>query len=152
VNKTLLKYAIGLSLAVAAAGFALPAAAQHHGGGGHSGGGHPSPGGHGGGHSPPAWHGGDHYGHERWHDGWGWWGLGLGLGLGWDAYYYPYYYPYDYYAPPPVVVEPQVAAPATPSPPATWYYCDSARDYYPRVTQCPEPWRPVPAVPPGATQ
>jgi hypothetical protein len=31
----------------------------------------------------------------------------------------------------------------------TWYYCDSARGYYPHVQTCNEPWRPVPgAVPP----
>ena len=104
-------------------------------------------------------HGGGHGG------GPGWWGIGLGLGLGWEAarianpYYYPaypvYYYPapvYNYYPanPPAVVIEP---APAGATPPAqsvpNWYYCESARGYYPTVRQCPEAWRLVPATPPG---
>jgi hypothetical protein len=104
-------------------------------------------------------HGGGHGG------GPGWWGLGLGLGLGWEAarivnpYYYPpypvYYYraPDDYYpaSPPAVVIEsPGIATapPAAQSAP-NWYYCDSAKGYYPNVRQCPEAWRMVPATPPG---
>ena len=102
-----------------------------------------------------------------------WWGIGLGLGLGWEAaripgpYYYPaypvYYYPAPtYYYPanpptviiesPPVILPPGAttgaAPPAAQSPP-NWYYCDSAKGYYPYVRQCPEPWRMVPATPPG---
>lgn len=30
-----------------------------------------------------------------------------------------------------------------------WYYCDSARAYYPYAPSCPEGWRQVPAQPPG---
>jgi hypothetical protein len=46
--------------------------------------------------------------------------------------------------------------PATPPPPptasgpyaeGTWYYCESAGAYYPYVSECPEGWEPVPAVP-----
>jgi Family of unknown function (DUF6515) len=31
-----------------------------------------------------------------------------------------------------------------------WYYCDSAKGYYPYVPDCKEAWRPVPANPPQA--
>jgi hypothetical protein len=101
-------------------------------------------------------HGGGHGG------GPGWWGIGLGLGLGWEAarianpYYYPaypvYYYPAPVYyypaSPPTVVVEPS----AGPAAPANWYYCDSAKDYYPNVRRCPEAWHVLPAKPPGPIQ
>ena len=42
---------------------------------------------------------------------------------------------------------PPASAPAQPSG-GTWYYCDSARAYYPYVSECKEGWRPVPATPP----
>ena len=84
----------------------------------------------------------------------------------------PYYVANDtYYLAGPngyVVAQPPVAAaataapaapaPAAPAPTAapasggTWYYCDSAKAYYPYVAQCKEGWRPVPARPPGAPQ
>ncbi len=79
----------------------------------------------------------------------------------------PYYYANDvYYAARPngfVVVEPPAsyveappAAAAASSPPGqaaqtpagSWYYCDSAKAYYPYVANCPEGWRPVQATPP----
>ncbi|GAA0411476.1 hypothetical protein GCM10008969_37880 [Pseudomonas veronii subsp. inensis] len=66
-----------------------------------------------------------------------------------------YYYPapvYNYYPanPPAVVIEPAPAAATPPAPSVpNWYYCDSARGYYPTVRQCPEAWRLVPATPPG---
>jgi hypothetical protein len=85
----------------------------------------------------------------------------------------PYYYANDiYYAsapggyavvpPPPdptVAPPPVAAAPAPlqasraqtqviPGPAGNWYYCDSAKSYYPNVSQCPEGWRAVPATPP----
>jgi len=80
----------------------------------------------------------------------------------------PYYYANDtYYASAPtggfVVVAPPAdaqVAPAQPAPamgaapaaaPGTWYYCDSAKAYYPYVNECKEGWRPVPATPPGVT-
>ena len=31
------------------------------------------------------------------------------------------------------------------APPAYWYYCQSAMNYYPYVMSCPEPWVAVPA-------
>jgi hypothetical protein len=43
---------------------------------------------------------------------------------------------------------PQAAAPAATAAPGTWYYCDSAKAYYPYVSQCREGWRPVAATPP----
>src|SRR6266436_442390 len=85
--------------------------------------------------------------------------IGVGPAFWWGApypWYYPPYYayaPYAYapyaYAPPPVIVqEPPVypeAAPAPDSPPqAYWYYCPSARSYYPTAPTCPEVWVKVP--------
>jgi hypothetical protein len=96
-----------------------------------------------------AWHG-------RVHIGVGpiWWGAPYPYGP-YAPYYYPYWYwpPYSAYWPPTVVVqEPPVyiqqPVPAPPSPPeAYWYYCPSARAYYPSVAQCPEPWVKVPPRP-----
>jgi len=55
------------------------------------------------------------------------------------------------YPPPPVVVqEPPVYIQQEPPPtPATqyWYYCESAKAYYPTVPACPEPWVKVPPRP-----
>lgn len=91
----------------------------------------------------------------------------------------PYYYANEtYYVAGPggyVVVNPPAAgtyveapqaaaAPASPNTPpapqapaapvaqsnATWYYCDSARAYYPYVATCREGWKAVPASPPPA--
>ncbi len=96
-------------------------------------------------------------------DGWGW-GLGLGFGLGllyarpyYSPYYYPYYPPAYYYPQTVIVNQPPAWTPGTTvvSPgnaAGYWYYCESARGYYPYVPQCPEPWRPVPATPPGLPQ
>jgi len=76
----------------------------------------------------------------------GWWWV---VGPTW--YYYPQpVYPYpNPYEPPVAVVVPQAAAgPATPPPaPQNWYYCESARGYYPYVPTCPSGWRAVPATP-----
>ncbi len=156
-----LKHCILFGMVVIGVSVSLPAAAQSHGGGaGHGGAGHGGAGQRGGGGSHGHGHGGG-----DWHGGGlGWWGLGLGLGLGWDAAVFanPYLdYPYEgYYYPygqPGVLVEPSALAPEGPAAVApansssapNWYYCDSAKGYYPYVTQCPEPWRTVPAVPPG---
>ena len=98
--------------------------------------------------------------------------VGVGPGFGWGAYPYPYYrypypyyrYPYPYYSypypyyiytPPPVVYEEppvyvqQQAVPTTPPAPAApeegyWYYCPSAREYYPTAPTCSEAWIKVP--------
>jgi hypothetical protein len=86
--------------------------------------------------------------------------IGVGPYWGWG---YPWYYPPPYYYPPPPVViqEPPVyverepvpaeAPPAPPAPPAAatayWYYCTSAKAYYPSVMSCPEEWIKVPERP-----
>jgi hypothetical protein len=90
---------------------------------------------------------------------------------GYTVVYYggvPYYYADDVYyvqqptgyevvAPPPVAPQPAPPAPVAAQPPAgapaaqapsVWYYCDSAKGYYPYVGQCPEGWKTVPAAPP----
>ena len=105
-----------------------------------------------------AWSRGGHF-HGHFHGGSrvfigvgpGWWGWG-----GYPYPYYPYYYP-PYYYTPPVVQEPSVyvqqGTPAAPPPPPAapessyssyWYYCPSARDYYPSVPTCSEAWIKVP--------
>jgi Spy/CpxP family protein refolding chaperone len=63
----------------------------------------------------------------------------IGVGSFWWGTPYPYWdYPEPVYAPPPVVLEPPVYIQQ--EPPAYWYYCPSARGYYPSVPTCPEPW------------
>jgi hypothetical protein len=154
MNINSLKHRVLLGMILISSSLSLPAAAQHHGsGGGHSGGGGHVGGGHvgGGGHGGVGWQGG-HGG------GYGWWGLGLGLGLGWEAAFignpyldYPYTPPTVIFEPPSQPLAPQgtmVVAPPNSPPTSIWYYCDSFKSYYPYVTQCPEQWRMVPAVPP----
>ena len=51
-----------------------------------------------------------------------------------------YWGPGYFYTPPPVA-----AAPVYVQPDGYWYYCPSARAYYPYVTNCLEAWVPVPA-------
>lgn len=170
-----LKHCALLGMILIGASLSAPVAAQSHtSGAGHSVGSARGSGPRSGG---TGWHGGGRprsggwRGYEGPHDGgWHrggptyWWGLGLGLGLGWDAWHYapPYYdYPYPGYyvpaVPPAVIIEPRPAPETTEvpqNPPATsnWYYCESAKAYYPYVRQCPEPWRIVPPVPPGSGQ
>jgi hypothetical protein len=111
----------------------------------------------GGGGQGTTWRGG---GHGTWRGGGhGRAFIGVGPAFWWGAaypWYYPPYYAYAYapyaYAPPPVIVqEPPVypqAAPAPDSPPqAYWYYCPSARSYYPAAPTCPEVWVKVPPRP-----
>lgn len=87
----------------------------------------------------PVWGPHGHWVHA-WHDGrFGWWWVGPG-----DFWYwYPASVYYDYSVPPPV----DYIAPAGPAPQPTWYYCDSAKGYYPNVRSCPSGWRAVPANP-----
>jgi hypothetical protein len=128
------------SVALVALGILLAAAApgDARGGGGH---GHGSPGGRRGGHFEGHHHRG---GHGR-----------VFIGVGPALYAWPYwdpfwYYPPGYvYPPPPVVVEEppvyiQQESPAPSEPQSYWYYCASAKAYYPSVQQCPEAWIPVP--------
>ena len=53
-------------------------------------------------------------------------------------------------APPPGPMAPPQAAPgpSAQAPSGTWFYCESARSYYPYVQECKEGWRQVPASPP----
>ena len=91
------------------------------------------------------------WGRGHWHGG-----VFIGVGPYWGPYpYYGYPPPPDYYTPPPVVieqppvyVEQQPAPPPAPAaPPAYWYYCSSAKGYYPTVPSCPEEWVKVPERP-----
>jgi hypothetical protein len=133
-----------------------PAYAEGGHGGGHSSGGHFG-GGHAGGRYYGGGHAGGYHGGGRYYGSYGgnfgWWWLGVaGIWYFTPGPYYPYsYYPYanpynDPYVPP-VVVAPQTNAPA-PQAAKVWYYCDSAKGYYPYVPNCPEAWRTVPATPP----
>jgi len=130
-----------------------------------------------GGHEGHGWHGDMRAFHEhdieRWHGGrWykgrhgdhlGWWWIVGGVYYWYDRPVYPYP---DPYVPPAVVVQqqpvmieqapPQMPPPsAPPSQPAqtpaqaagTWYYCDSAKSYYPYIATCPGGWRAVAATP-----
>jgi hypothetical protein len=79
---------------------------------------------------------------------------GPGWGYSYPAFYsYPYSYPYAYpsmfgefyspsYLAPPVYQQPSSGSEAR-----YWYYCPSAREYYPKVLTCPEPWLEVPPTP-----
>jgi hypothetical protein len=78
------------------------------------------------------WRGGRwHHDHHRGRYGW-WWVVG---GL-W--YFYPQpVYPYpDPFAPGEIIYETGGAG-------DYWYYCESAGQYYPYVTECPEGWQAV---------
>ena len=70
---------------------------------------------------------------------WGWWWI---VGPTW--YFYPepvYPYPNPYEPPVAVIVQPAPAKPAPPPPPPqNWYYCESAKGYYPYVPACPGGW------------
>ncbi len=93
-----------------------------------------------------------------WHHGHGRVGVFIGVGPGyWGPYSYwwyppPYYaYPPPYYPPAPVVVEQPPAyveqQPPAPAAQGYWYYCTSAKAYYPNVQNCSEAWIKVPAQP-----
>lgn len=81
--------------------------------------------------------------------------IGVGPAFWWGPYPYGYYPPpyYAYYPPPtvvvqeqpPVYIQRQPGPLPVPAPPADWYYCASARAYYPTVQACPEAWIRVPA-------
>jgi hypothetical protein len=86
-------------------------------------------------------------------DGWGW-GLATGAIIGAELanpyYYRPYYYSPYYYPPTVVVTQPAPTTYVAPEASSVgyWYYCESAKGYYPYVAQCPEAWKTVPAAPP----
>jgi hypothetical protein len=98
-------------------------------------------------HEVDLWHEGRW--HQEFHDGrYGWWYDVDGIWYFYPQPVYPYptfvpdvvYIPEVEAAPPPVAVNP---AP----PPYYYYYCDDAQAYYPYVTSCDTPWRPVPPTP-----
>jgi hypothetical protein len=90
-------------------------------------------------------------------------GFYFGVPLFWGSYYgYPYYYDYpsttviyrDRDAEPYPMAEPMEdeatllppnAEGAPTQGPTYMNYCDSAKAYYPKVTQCPEGWKFVPS-------
>lgn len=91
---------------------------------------------------------------------WAYHGGHVGFGVVVDPFWGPWYYPpqASYYPPyyppavveqsaPPVYVEQQPAAsPSTPS--NDWYYCVSAKTYYPYIKECPDGWQRVSPQPP----
>jgi len=100
---------------------------------------------------------GVHVGGGYYHGGWGpryygghygWYGPRYGYWYGagfWPYYYYGPGYGYYYYPPPAQVYEaPEETVVEQPAP-AYWYYCGSARNYFPYVQGCPEGWQAVPA-------
>jgi hypothetical protein len=119
-----------------------------------------------------AWHGhgGFHHGfHDRFRShvfigvgpwwgpayGWAdpWWGPGYGwVGPWYTPYPYAWYGPGPYPYPSVLVDQPQMYIQQQPpaSAPAKagfWYYCASAKQYYPNVGTCPEAWIKVPPAP-----
>mgnify|MGYP001158816661 FL=1 len=91
---------------------------------------------------PPGGYSSGHWHHGRHNDlNSLWWIAGAGLLL----------YPFVAQARPVVIAPPEpIVVPPAPAA-QNWYYCDSARAYYPYVESCAEGWRAVPAAPP-ATQ
>jgi len=91
-------------------------------------------------------HGGGHgfHGHNGFHGHFHGHGV-IVVGPWWGPWWgYPYYYP-PYYYPPQVVVQPAPIYTDSPAPPESyWYYCPSAKAYYPTVPTCPEVWIKVP--------
>lgn len=108
-----------------------------------------------------AWAGGRVYGGVGVYIGpGGYWGPGYARPYYYPRPYYPGFYPYPYgpyYDEAPVVVVPsappvyieQSDAVAEQAPDNTqyWYYCRSARNYYPYVKECPGGWQKVPPRP-----
>ena len=81
-----------------------------------------------------------HFHHRHFHHGhfFGGFAAGAFTGVVLGSAFAPVYpYPAPVYA----YSAPVYAAPT----PAYWYYCRSARTYYPYVASCPEAWMPVPA-------
>jgi hypothetical protein len=90
-------------------------------------------------------HRGGQHGRHHFHGG----RVIVGVGPWWWGPPYPYWYypPPAYYVPrsvaaeePPVYIE---RSPVT-HPEGYWYYCPSAKAYYPQISNCQEPWVPVP--------
>lgn len=147
---------------LAMAGQALADGGRHGGGSGHYSGNHGG-GNWRGGASVGHWRGGGHWGGGHW-GGSRWYGPRVGfyfgvpvvLGLGyWGSSYWGY--PYDTVVyrevvrepevietvrePAPADFPPQAAQPAPGAGPLYMNYCESAREYYPKVARCPEGWK-----------
>lgn len=87
------------------------------------------------------------------------WGPGYARPYYYPRPYYPgpFYYPGPYYEPAPVVVMPAAppvyiersdeAVAQEPESGQFWYYCRSAKNYYPYVKECPGGWQKVPPQP-----
>jgi hypothetical protein len=77
--------------------------------------------------------------------------LGFNVGPYWGPYWGPAYYPAPYYYPPVVAAPPAPPVYVERNEPAAqanyWYYCETARGYYPYVKDCPGGWRAVPPAP-----
>jgi len=75
----------------------------------------------------------------------------VGPSFWWGApypYWWDYPPPYYVYAPPPVIVQEPPVYVEPPAPPQSyWYYCQSAKTYYPSVQMCAEAWIKVPPRP-----
>jgi len=159
------KLAISLAFAFLLAALA-PVASQAQKHGGHGGASHGYSGGHGysgrhghyyGGHGYSGYRGWHGYSGRRDH---GWYG-GVYLGTPW-VYPYPYWYAYPYWRypyyypaapyssyPSPLQDPSSVYIQREAPPPAQtyWYYCASAKAYYPTVQRCAEAWIKVPPRP-----
>jgi hypothetical protein len=69
------------------------------------------------------------------------------IGVGpvfYGPYWDPYWWDYPPYAVAPVVVVPEPPVYLQRPPQAYWYYCPSARAYYPTVQSCADAWVAVP--------
>lgn len=101
------------------------------------------------------------YADGRWNHGGAHWrgGIFLNFGVPYPYYWGPRYYgPPVYYEAPPAYYysPPVVVAPASPpvyvergddeaaAKPTWWYWCQSAKGYYPYVKECPGGWQRVP--------
>ncbi|HJV92339.1 MAG TPA: hypothetical protein VJ572_02635 [Azonexus sp.] len=75
--------------------------------------------------------------------------VGVYFGPMWSPWYYPppYYYEPRVVvvppSPPPVYIEQSDPAAGAPSGQQYWYYCKSAKGYYPYVKECPDGWQKV---------
>lgn len=76
-------------------------------------------------------------------------GVGVYFGPAWGPWFYPppYYYQPQVIvvpqSPPPVYIEQNQAAPEPAPAQQYWYYCNSAKGYYPYVKECPGGWQKV---------
>jgi hypothetical protein len=123
----LMLFLLGVLLLTASPSDAGGRGGRHGHGGGH---GHGRGHGHGGGHHR---HHGRHFHFHHFHGG------VFAAIVPWWGPYWHYLPRYHVYPVPPVIVdEPPVYIEQFP--PGYWYYCPSAREYYPSVPSCPEPW------------